>query len=130
MMMVTREQRRTDPASTKMAHNSAFVRASFPSTATMQKVRIRIAKKEGERGAIQSFFRSPQIAPKPTEREAPFLQPPITVRAEQLTSQSRSKTDAYLYPFQHLPPPPGTRNPAIPTSRTPNTLQGRAGSYL
>lgn len=56
MMIVTREQRRTDPASIKIAHNSPFVRASFPSTATMQKVMIRIAKEEGGREGCNSIF--------------------------------------------------------------------------
>ena len=65
MMTVTREQRRADPASIKIAHNSPFVRASFPSTATMQKVMIRIAKKErGREGCNSIFFQSPTDSPK------------------------------------------------------------------
>lgn len=58
MMIVTREQRRADPVSIKIAHNFPFVRMSFASTATMQKVMIRIAEKERER-CNSIFFQIP-----------------------------------------------------------------------
>lgn len=55
-MTVTRKQRSADMVSTKIAHNSPFIRASFPSTAKMQKVMIRIAKKERERERCNSIL--------------------------------------------------------------------------
>lgn len=78
MMTVATEQRMAEPVSTKTAHNSPFVKASFPSTATMQKMMIKIAgrdrDREWERELCLSHFSSPhrypQLSPKPAEREA------------------------------------------------------------
>lgn len=44
MMAVMTEQRMAETMSIKMAHHSTFIRASFPSTVTMQKMTIRIAE--------------------------------------------------------------------------------------
>lgn len=50
MMTVITEQRMAEIMSIKMAHNSTFVKAFFPSTVTMQKMMIRIAEdREKER---------------------------------------------------------------------------------
>lgn len=72
MMTVTSEQRRADMVSIKMAHKSPFISASFPSTATMQKVRIRIAT--GERQRCNSILfkipRDPQFSPTPMGKKA------------------------------------------------------------
>ena len=49
MMAVTTEQRKAEPMSRKTAHNSPFTRASLPSTAAMQKVMTRSAKRDRQR---------------------------------------------------------------------------------
>lgn len=64
MMTVTIEQRMAEMMSMKMAHNSTFVRAFFPSTVTMQKMMIRIAEdrereRERKRDASQLFLKFP-----------------------------------------------------------------------
>lgn len=98
MMTVTREQRRADPVSIKIAHNFPFVRMSFASTATMQKVMIRIAEKERERGAIQSFFKSPQIPsvfPK-THSEGGSVSVAINYHKRRITDITVQKQDRCL----------------------------------
>lgn len=77
MMPVTIAQRTADPATTKIAHGSPLLRASLPSTATMHKVMIRIAKRErNKRGTVKPVLKFPQVpsfSPKLVQREPPFL---------------------------------------------------------
>ena len=63
--------------SRKTAHSAPLVRASLPSTVTMQKVMMRTAKGEGKDSKLQlNHFpishRHPLVSPKLMEREAPF----------------------------------------------------------
>lgn len=81
MMTVTTKQRRAEPTSIKTDHNSPFVRAIFPSTATMQKMMIKIAgrdrEREWERELCLRHFSSPyrysQLSPKLMERKTVCL---------------------------------------------------------
>lgn len=121
MTTMTTEQRRADPVSTKPAHSPPSARAFFPRTATVQKVTIRIAKRERQvrSNHLSSSHRYPQLSPKPMERQAPFLQASTTVRTVQ-----------QLIPSGTCPPPPMARKHVMPTRKTLDTFQGGAGSYL
>lgn len=67
MMTVITEQRIAETMSIKMAHNSTFVRAFFPSTVTMQKMMIRIAedRKRGRQMHLNYFSSSHDILSSP-----------------------------------------------------------------